>query len=46
MKFLNTIYLYFGGSYMKEQILSRAKELQPELLNLRRDLHRHPEIAW
>ena len=31
---------------MKEQILSLAKKLQPELLNLRRDLHRHPETGF
>lgn len=31
---------------MKEQILSRAKELQPELLKLRRDLHQHPETGF
>lgn len=31
---------------MKEQILARAKELQPELLNIRRDLHRHPETGF
>ena len=31
---------------MKEQILSRAKQLQPELLEIRRDLHRHPETGF
>lgn len=31
---------------MKESILTRAKELQPELLAIRRDLHRHPEIGF
>lgn len=31
---------------MKESILTRAKELQPELLTLRRDLHRHPETGF
>lgn len=31
---------------MKEQILARAKELQPELLEIRRDLHRHPETGF
>ena len=31
---------------MKEQILARAKELQPELLDIRRDLHRHPETGF
>lgn len=31
---------------MKEQILARAKELQPELLAIRRDLHRHPETGF
>lgn len=31
---------------MKEQILSLAKELQPTLINIRRDLHRHPEIGF
>lgn len=31
---------------MKEQILAHAKELQPELLEIRRDLHRHPELGF
>lgn len=31
---------------MKEQILAHAKELQPELLAIRRDLHRHPETGF
>ena len=31
---------------MKEQILARAKELQPQLLEIRRDLHRHPETGF
>lgn len=31
---------------MKEQILEQAKSLQPELLGIRRDLHRHPETGF
>lgn len=31
---------------MKDQILDHAKELQPELLEIRRDLHRHPETGF
>ncbi|MBQ8280153.1 MAG: amidohydrolase [Roseburia sp.] len=31
---------------MKKQLLARAKELQPELLEIRRDLHRHPETGF
>ena len=31
---------------MKEKIISRAKELQPELADIRRDLHRHPETGF
>ena len=31
---------------MKNKILARAKELQPELLEIRRDLHRHPETGF
>ena len=31
---------------MKEQILTSAKELQPMLLDIRRDLHRHPETGF
>ena len=31
---------------MKEKILCRAKELQSELLEIRRDLHRHPETGF
>lgn len=31
---------------MKEQILERAKNLQPKLLELRRELHRHPETGF
>ena len=31
---------------MKEQILALAKELQPKLLEIRRDLHRHPETGF
>ena len=31
---------------MKEQILTRAKELQPQLQELRRYLHRHPETGF
>ena len=31
---------------MKDQILAIAKELQPELLEIRRDLHRHPETGF
>ena len=31
---------------MKEKILTLAKGLQPELVNIRRDLHRHPETGF
>lgn len=31
---------------MKEQLQKQAKELQPELLEIRRDLHRHPETGF
>ena len=31
---------------MKEQLLIRAKELQPSLIKIRRDLHRHPETGF
>ena len=28
------------------RLIERAKALQPELVELRRDLHRHPELAF
>jgi len=31
---------------MKEKILEQAKSLQPMLLDIRRDLHRHPETGF
>ena len=31
---------------MKEMILKLAKELQPKLQEIRRDLHRHPEVGF
>ena len=31
---------------MKEQILNRAKQLQPKQLENRRELHRHPETGF
>lgn len=31
---------------MKDKILEQAKSLQPQLLDIRRDLHRHPEIGF
>lgn len=31
---------------MKEIILKHAKELQPKLQEIRRDLHRHPEVGF
>ena len=31
---------------MKEMILKLAKELQPKLQEMRRDLHKHPEVGF
>lgn len=31
---------------MKEKILEQAKSLQPQLIDIRRDLHRHPETGF
>ena len=31
---------------MKEQIVKFAREMQNELVSLRRDIHRHPETGW
>ena len=31
---------------MKEKILGQAQTLQPMLLDIRRDLHRHPETGF
>jgi len=31
---------------MKEQIINRARELQSELVDLRRDFHKHAESGW
>ena len=31
---------------MREQIIKLAQELQDELINLRRDFHRYPEVGW
>lgn len=31
---------------MREELLARAKELQPKLLKIRRELHRHPETGF
>ena len=31
---------------MKEKIIELAKQMQPKLAALRRDFHKHPELAW
>lgn len=31
---------------MYEQLIEQAKQIEPELIELRRDLHRHPELSF